>query len=108
MLGKWASDYTGNLMPTGTALPLPYTSSSGVVIEYPTVVQLHETHLFSPNLLNTFSAAVTRLFIPILSNTAAGKYPEKGGVHRSARETARRRTDSPRSLSPAPMLRRTG
>ena len=37
---RWATDYTGNLTPTGTALPLPYNSSSGIVVEVPTIAQI--------------------------------------------------------------------
>ena len=78
--GKYATDYTGNLTATGTALPLPYDSSSGVVEEMPTIVQLHATYVFTPTLLNQVGLGLSRIWIPILSNTAAGNYPEKAGL----------------------------
>jgi hypothetical protein len=77
---KYSTDYTGNLTPTGTALKLPYNSSAGVVQELPTVVQLHHTYVISPSLLNSASYGFTRIWIPILSNTASGHYPEKAGL----------------------------
>ena len=69
--GKYATDYTGNLTATGTALPLPYDSSSGVVEEMPTIVQLHATYVFTPTLLNQVGIGASRIWIPILSNTAS-------------------------------------
>ena len=77
---RYSTDYTGNLTPTGTALKLPYNSSAGVVQELPTVAQIHHTWVMSPSLLNTASYGFTRIWIPILSNTAAGRYPEKAGL----------------------------
>jgi hypothetical protein len=78
--GKWQTDYTGNLTPTGTSLPLPYTSTPGIVVEVPTIAQVHDTFVFSPTLLNNLSFGLTRLWIPIFSVTADGKYPEKAGL----------------------------
>ena len=77
---KWQTDYTGNLTPTGTSLPLPYTSSPGIVVEVPTIAQLHYTYVISPSLLNSASFGLTRLWIPIFSTTADGKYPQKAGL----------------------------
>lgn len=78
--GKWQTDYTGNLTPTGTSLPLPYTQTPGIVVEVPTIAQLHHTYVLSSTLLNTASFGLTRLWIPIFSVTADGKYPEKAGL----------------------------
>jgi hypothetical protein len=78
--GKWTTDYTGNLTPTGTALPLPYTSSPGIVVERPLIVQLHETYTIKPTLLNTFGMSVVRLSIPLFPITEGGDYPEKAGL----------------------------
>jgi hypothetical protein len=78
--GKYATDYTGNLTNTGTALPLPYDSSSGVVIEVPTIAQIHATYVFTPTLLNQISVGLSRIWIPLLSNTKAGDYVEKAGL----------------------------
>ncbi|HTF69105.1 MAG TPA: TonB-dependent receptor [Edaphobacter sp.] len=79
--GTWRTDYTGNLTPTGTALPLPYTQTPGIVIEKPLIVQLHDTLTLTPSLLNTFGIGATRLSIPILSVTASGAYPQKAGLN---------------------------
>lgn len=78
--GTWSTDYTGNLTPTGTALPLPYTQSPGIVVERPLIVQLHDTYTFSPSLSNTFGVGITRLSIPILPITQAGNYPQNAGL----------------------------
>jgi hypothetical protein len=78
--GKYSTDYTGNLTPTGTALPLPYDSSAGVVEELPTVFQIHATYVFTPTLLNQISIGASRIWIPILSNTIGGNYGEKAGL----------------------------
>ena len=78
--GKWATDYTGNLTATGTALPLPYTSSPGIVDEMTTIGQLHHTHVFTPTFINNFSVGATRLWIPIFSTTAEGNYAQKAGL----------------------------
>ncbi|HWB32108.1 MAG TPA: TonB-dependent receptor [Acidobacteriaceae bacterium] len=78
--GKWSTDYTGNLTPTGTALPLPYTSSPGIVIERPLIAQVHETWTISPSLLNNLGIGFVRLSIPIFPITQAGKYPQAAGL----------------------------
>jgi hypothetical protein len=78
--GKYSTDYTGNLTPTGTALPLPYNSSSGIVEEMPTIAQIHHTHVFTATWLNDASFGLTRIWIPLFSNTAAGGYPQKAGL----------------------------
>ena len=78
--GEWRTDYTGNLTPTGTALPLPYTQTPGIVVERPLIVQVHDTYLFSPSLFNTFGVGITRLSIPIFPVTASGNYPQKAGL----------------------------
>jgi hypothetical protein len=77
--GKWTTDYTGNLTPTGTALPLPYTQSPGIVIERPLIAQLHETFTISPSLLNNIGIGFVRLSIPIFPITQNG-YPQKAGL----------------------------
>ena len=78
--GEWHTDYTGNLTPTGTALPLPYTQTPGIVVERPWIMQAHETYLIAPSLLNNFGVGMTRLSIPIFSVTASGNYPQKAGL----------------------------
>ena len=78
--GKWSTDYTGNLTPTGTALPLPYTQSPGIVIERPLIAQVHDTDVISQSLVNNFGVGVVRLSIPIFPITQAGKYPAAAGL----------------------------
>jgi hypothetical protein len=78
--GKWSTDYTGNLTPTGTALPLPYTSSPGIVVERPLIAQAHEEWTVSPSLVNNLGVGVVRLSIPIFPITQAGKYPQAAGL----------------------------
>jgi hypothetical protein len=78
--GQWKTDYTGNLTPTGTALPLPYTQTPGIVVERPWITQIHENYLVSASLLNSFTVAMTRLSIPIYPVTADGQYPQKAGL----------------------------
>ena len=36
----------------------------------------------SPTLVNDFGYGVSRLYIPLTSNTAGGNYPSKAGLHR--------------------------
>lgn len=78
--GHWVTDYTGNLTPTGTALPLPYTASSGIVNESPTIAQLHETYVISSSLVNDIGIGYVRLPIPILPITESGDYAGKAGL----------------------------
>ncbi len=78
--GKWSTDYTETLPPLGLALPLPYTSSPGIVVERPLIAQLHETYTISSSLLNNIGIGVVRLSIPIAPITQAGNYPQKAGM----------------------------
>jgi hypothetical protein len=78
--GTWETDYTGNLTPTGTALPLPYTASPGIVVERPVIAQLHETRTLSSSLVNDIGVGLVRLSIPIYPITQKGKYPEAAGL----------------------------
>ena len=78
--GKYANPIVGSLTPISTStLPVPYTDGRGV-IEYATLAQLHDSHIISSNIVNQFSAGVSRLFIPLTSNTASGDYPSKAGL----------------------------
>ncbi len=58
---------------------MPYTDGRGV-IEYATLAQVHEAYTISPSLVNDFGYGVSRLFIPLTSNTAGGNYPSKAGL----------------------------
>lgn len=78
--GKYANPIVGSLTPiTTSTLPVPYTDGRGV-IEYSTMAQIHDSHIISPTLVNQFSASLSRLFIPLTSNTASGNYPSKAGL----------------------------
>lgn len=107
--GKWITDYTGNLGSSATAnpiLPLPYTNSPGIVVEVPTIGQLHYTFVRSP-LVNNFSVSFLRLEIPELPITMAGKYPEKAGLT-GLPPYGRQLTGSRPLPSVAPILRTFG
>ncbi|HXE09324.1 MAG TPA: TonB-dependent receptor [Acidobacteriaceae bacterium] len=75
--GKYANPVTGSL--SGPALPVPYTDGRGV-IEYSTTAQVHDDYVLTPRLVNNFGYGLSRLFIPLTSNTASGNYPSKAGL----------------------------
>ena len=77
--GKYVTDPLAGISANTDALPLPYTASR-IVDELPTSAQLHDVYVFSPSLLNQLSYSFSRLYVPILSATAAGAYPEKAGL----------------------------
>ena len=78
--GEYRNPIVGSLTPISTStLPVPYTDGRGV-IEYATLAQFHDTHLISQTLVNQFSFSLSRLFIPLTSNTASGNYPSKAGL----------------------------
>jgi hypothetical protein len=81
--GKYANPTVGSLAAatstTNSTLPVPYTDGRGV-IEYATLGQVHETYTISPTLVNDFGYSISRLFIPLTSNTATGNYPGKAGL----------------------------
>ncbi len=77
--GRYLTDYTGSLAPNTDSMPLPYTQGR-IVEENPTTAQVHFTHVFTPTLLNNFSAGFARTWIPLFSATAGGGYPQKAGI----------------------------
>jgi hypothetical protein len=81
--GKYANPTVGSLaagtLTANSTLPVPYTDGRGV-IEYATLAQFHDNHIISPTMVNQFSLSLSRLFIPLTSNTAAGNYPGKAGL----------------------------
>ena len=77
---QYLTDYTGNLAPNGTALPLPYNTSAGIVEERPTIAQIHQTYVFTPTIVNNASYGLSRIWIPLFSATAAGNYIGKAGL----------------------------
>jgi outer membrane receptor protein involved in Fe transport len=50
------------------------------VIEYSTTAQIHDSQIISSTLINQFSASLSRMFIPLTSNTYGGNYPSKAGL----------------------------
>jgi hypothetical protein len=81
--GKYANPTVGSLAAgtatTNSTLPIPYTDGRSVV-EYSTLAQFHDNHIISTTMVNQFSLSLSRLFIPLLSNTASGGYPGKAGL----------------------------
>ena len=81
--GKYANPLVGSLsaasLTANSTLPVPYTDGRGV-IEYATLAQVHDSNVFRPNLINDFGYGLSRLFIPLTSNTATGNYPSKAGL----------------------------
>ncbi|HEY4380604.1 MAG TPA: TonB-dependent receptor [Acidobacteriaceae bacterium] len=81
--GKYANPLVGSLggqtATANSALPVPYTDGRGV-IEYATLAQIHEAWVIRPNLVNDFGYGLSRLFIPLTSNTGNGNYPSKAGL----------------------------
>ena len=77
--GKYANPIVGSFAAGTSALPVPYTDGRGV-IEYATLAQAHEDWTIAPSLVNDFGYGVSRLYIPLTSNTASGNYPSKAGL----------------------------
>jgi len=78
--GKYANPIVGSLTPiTTSTLPVPYTDGRGV-IEYATLAQLHDSYVITPTMVNQVSVGLSRLFIPLTSNTYGGGYPGKAGL----------------------------
>lgn len=77
--GKYVTDPLAGISAGTDALPLPYTASR-IVEELPTSAQIHDVYVFSPSLLNQLSYSFSRLYVPILSATVAGAYPQKAGL----------------------------
>jgi len=78
--GKYANPIVGSLTPISTStLPVPYTDGRGV-IEYSTLAQVHDSYIVNSTMVNQFSIGLSRLFIPLTSNTYGGGYPGKAGL----------------------------
>jgi len=81
--GKYANPIVGSLAAatstTNSTLPVPYTDGRGV-IEYATLWNIHEVYSVSSSLVNDLGYSVSRLFIPLTSNTASGNFPSKAGL----------------------------
>jgi hypothetical protein len=79
--GHYATNFTGSLTQTGAAgvLPEPYTQGR-VVEEDVKMAQIHDTYTITPTLLNQFSYAFNRIWIPLQNPTVSGNYPQKAGI----------------------------
>lgn len=77
--GRYSTDETGSLAPNTDSMPLPYTQGR-IIQENMTIAQIHYTRVFTPTLLNDFSFGYARSYIPLISDTAGGLYPQKAGL----------------------------
>ncbi len=78
--GKYAQPTVGSYSGIATSgLPVPYLDGRGV-IEYSTTAQIHDSQIINASLVNQFSASLSRMFIPLTSNTFGGNYPGKAGL----------------------------
>jgi hypothetical protein len=62
-----------------SALPLPYTSTR-LVTEIPTVVQIKHSWTISPTLVNQVNFGFQHFFVPITNATSDGKWSTKSGI----------------------------
>ena len=81
--GKYANPVVGSLSAasqfSNATLPTPYTDGRSVV-EYATLAQIHEAYTISTNMVNDIGWGVSRLWIPLISNTYGGNYPGTAGL----------------------------
>jgi hypothetical protein len=81
--GKYANPLVGSLsaasLTANSTLPIPYTDGRGV-IEWSTLAQVHDSYVVRPNLINDFGYGLSRLYIPLTSNTGGGTYPSSAGL----------------------------
>ncbi len=78
--GKYAQPTVGSYSGSSTSgLPVPYLDGRGV-IEYSTTAQIHDSQIISSSMVNQFNASLSRMFIPLTSNTFGGGYPAKAGL----------------------------
>jgi len=82
--GKYANPVVGSLsaatQTTNSTLPIPYTDGRSVV-EYATLAQIHEAYSIRSNMVNDIGWGLSRLWIPLISNTFGGNYPTKAGLN---------------------------
>jgi hypothetical protein len=74
--GKYTTNFTGSLVGE---LPLPYTQGR-IVAETSNVLQIHDSHIITPTIVNQLGLSYSRLWIPLISDTANGNYPMKAGL----------------------------
>ena len=81
--GKYANPIVGSLSAasqfSNSTLPVPYTDGRSVV-EYATLAQIHEAYTINTNMVNDIGWGVSRLWIPLISNTYGGNYPGTAGL----------------------------
>ena len=78
--GKYSTNFTGSLTPISTStLEPPYTDGR-VVAETSTLLQIHDSYVVSPTMVNQLSLSFSRLWIPLGSDSAGGAYPMKAGI----------------------------
>jgi hypothetical protein len=78
--GKYAQPTVGSYSGIATSgLPVPYLDGRGV-IEYSTTAQIHDSQIITASLVNQFNASLSRMFVPLTSNTFGGNYPGKAGL----------------------------
>jgi len=76
---RYSTDQTGSLAPATDSMPLPYMQGR-IIQENTLITQIHYTRVFTPTLLNDFSFGYSRIFIPLISDTQGGGYPQKAGL----------------------------
>jgi hypothetical protein len=82
VLGSWGmytTNYTGSLALGSDVLPLPYTQGR-VVAETSNILQVHDSYVVSPSIVNQLGLSYSRLWIPLGSDSASGNYPMKAGL----------------------------
>jgi carboxypeptidase family protein/TonB-dependent receptor-like protein len=81
--GRYINPTVGSLaaasQTSNSTLPTPYTDGR-TVLEIATLAQIHETDTIKTNMVNDIAWDVSRLWIPLLSNTYGGAYPTKAGL----------------------------
>ena len=77
--GRYQTNDTGSLAAATDSMPAPYLQGR-IVQENTTIGQIHYTRVFTPTLLNDFAISYSRSYIPLISDTQGGGYPEKAGI----------------------------
>lgn len=78
--GRYINPIVGSLsaasQTSNSTLPVPYTDGR-TVLEIATLGQIHEAYTIRTNMVNDIGWGVSRLWIPLISNTYGGGYPTK-------------------------------
>jgi len=78
--GKYTTNYTGSLTAISTSTLAPPYTDGRVVAETSNLGQIHDSYIISPSVVNQFSVSVSRLWIPLGSDSGSGNYPMKAGL----------------------------